>query len=250
VLHDLLAFGGSMEEQLYREIEDTIPFLQTVIAPQIQESFDEVTKLWTSSRHLGMYSFGCMFSEDLRKRFKSNEDLWDGEYKVRRKNNVYIMGIGAVDLHTHRVDQKSGIPRGAKAVKKSLDAKTPVQMRYYVKDGKLSVGPECPGNLVLAINAHPESGLKDIFVGVLGNGEDERYVWRKIFPVYSQTCIDNNLLESAFLTAEEENAPVVTLQDEAKTTRVERPIEETEPGKIVHMDDYKNKRNIKEAVKE
>lgn len=228
------------KKELFDEIEDIIPILQKSIIPFIQEGTEAVTKAYSFDSYLSPYSFGCMLWDDLTSRFFSAKaDLLENDIEIRRRRHVNIITVkDGIDLHYHRVDEKSSLPSGAKSVKNSITSTPKVkQMALFSANYE-----NYPDNIILAIDANYEEGLNGVFIGLLEADQSKKkgYEWEKTFPVYLADEISLRLLESSNShNIVPEAEPTVFIQNETLQP------DEKDPDNIVSLDEYKqNKENI------
>lgn len=218
---------------MFDEIEDIIPLLQSFILPFIEDGVEAVSNVYSLNPYFSPYSFGCMLWDDLTGRFFSAKAyLSENGIEIRCKNNVNIITISSIDLHYHRVDGKTNIPKGAKSVKHYIESRPKARQLILFLDNYV----ECPGNIVLAIDANHKGGLRKVFLGLLEANllKGKGYEWEKTFPVYPINEESLGLPESFKCPAEEEAIPTVSLLQDA----ILQPSEK-DPDNVVILNNYK-----------
>jgi hypothetical protein len=221
--------------ELHLEIERLLPVLEEVVVPQIKESFFEVSEKWKAFQYHNNFTFGCNFKTDLTLRLRDNERLFEGVYSLARVRNAPFLDFLTLQMSYHRVDPRTGVPKGGKLVKecaKLMGMGLPKQMRFAVIKGEARFCPEPPRNVVLGIDAHPDYGLRQVFVGILlpSGRNPDRFEYPRKFIIYSS--IPSETIEP--VAPEKEVSPVVSVEEKPL------PPQEKEPGIVVHLDRHRS----------
>lgn len=144
-----------------KKLEEIALMVEEHILPEIEESVEVCMSSYHSDEFNDSWTFGTNFWRNVWNRFKSVSSFEDcpfdylGGNKYKLKVNDFIIGC-------HRIDRKSRIPAGAKALKE----KAPVQLPPVL--ARLGYPQERPSdNIVIAVDADPEKGLREVFLGKL-----------------------------------------------------------------------------------
>ncbi len=182
------------------------------------------------------FTFGCAFRTDLTYRLKDNERLFEGVYWLSRVRNAHVLDFFPLRISFHRVDSRTGIPKGGMFAKRSAREfflGLPRQIRYAVIKGAPRFYPDPPRNVILGIDADPDYGLKEVFAGVLLPSEHGPYEFEypRKFVIYSSG--DADMMEP--VVPERDASPVVLLNEKLDETAL--PPQEEEPGTMVSLND-------------
>jgi hypothetical protein len=164
-----------MEEVNIKTIEDMVPYVQEYLLPEIQQAVEICVKSYRDDPVFNdTYTFGTQFWRNTWNRFKSVAiEYEDCPFDLCGKGNEYKLKLGPFILRHHRINEQSKLPNGAKAVKSSADF---LQMKLFSDEWNAPVEID---NIVLAIDADIEKGLKEIFLGEIMplSLESKKYKW-------------------------------------------------------------------------
>ena len=168
-----------MEKTEIIELEDVASHVLEHLVPEIQQSVEVCIRCFHMDEFNDMWTFGTQLWRNTWNRLKTVAEFEDCPFEICGKGNEYKFKIGPFVLRHRRIDNESKLPNGAKAVKASAAQ----QMFLFGEDWEAPVEID---NIVLAIDADVQNGLKEVFVGELKqkNPEAKQYKWGKKVPVY------------------------------------------------------------------
>ncbi len=168
-----------MGQPYIKELEDIVPYVLEHLVPEILDSVEACVRSFHDDIYNDSWIFGTHLWKNIWNRFESVSRFEDCPFEIVGKGNEYKLKIGPFVLRHHRIDQESKLPTGAKGVKASASQ----QMNMF---GEEWAPPVEIDNIVLAIDADVNSGLKEVFVGELKqqNPDTKQYEWGKKVPVY------------------------------------------------------------------
>jgi hypothetical protein len=186
-----LFFGGLMEKHDFETLDNIAPYVQEHLLPEIQQSVDTCIKSYWDDDFNDMWIFGTHLWKNTWNRFRSVAEFEDCPFEVCGKGNEYKLKIGQFILRHHRINEESKLPNAAKAVKSAADQ---IQMTLFGE--KWDVPAEID-NIVLAIDADVENGLKEVFVGELMSYApmSNKYMWAKKVPIYLADGVKSSTAE-------------------------------------------------------
>lgn len=175
-----LFFGDIMKEYNFETLDQIAPYVHEHLFPEIQQSVDTCIKSYWDDDFNDMWIFGTHLWKNIWNRFKSVAEFEDCPFYVCGKGNEYKLQIGQFILRHHRINEESKLPNAAKAVKFAADQ---IQMTLFGEEWDV---PAEIDNIVLAIDADIENGLKEVFVGELISYAPmfNKYKWAKKIPIY------------------------------------------------------------------
>ncbi len=161
---------------------DIAPHVTEHFLPEIHASVDTCIDSYEADPFNDSWTFGTQLWRNLWNRLKTVAELNDCPFEVYGKGNEYKLKIGRFILRHHKINSKTKLPSGAKAVKEAAS----VQMTIYSFLGETP--PELPSidNIVIAINATIKSGLIEVFIGELlpVSNDFNKYEWSNKAQVY------------------------------------------------------------------
>jgi hypothetical protein len=171
-----------MKTPAIESLEDLVPHVQEHLLPQIEQAVEICVNCYLMDTAFNdTWTFGTQFWRNTWNRFKAvAEELDECLFEVCGKGNEYKLKLGPYVLRHHRINQKSKLPSGAKAVKSAAHE---VQLSLFSDD---SVGPVENDNIVIAIDADVRRGLKEVFLGELMplERDSKKYKWVNKAPVF------------------------------------------------------------------
>lgn len=217
-----------MDRPEINELEDIVPFAFDHLLPQIQEAVEVCVKSYLDDPFFNdMWIFGTHLWKNTWNRFDALSDFEDCPFEACGKGNEYKLKIGPYILRHHRIDQDSKLPNGAKAVKASA--------KEICLFGDEWQAPVEIDNIVLAIDADVENGLKEVFIGELKQKRPgtDKYKWGKkvsVFLAEGREASDVGIIEisnhPAFKHAPEEEIAEVAVG--LNTTLTDKKISESD----------------------
>jgi hypothetical protein len=141
-------------------LEDIAPLVQEHLLPEIQASAESCMESYHADNFNDSWVFGTQLWRNIWNRIKSVVTFEDCPFEVHGKLNEGKLKIGRYILRCHKIDRESGVPAGARALKRDA----PVQfslpfLNIHEKD--------LIDNVVIAIDADPDNGLRQVFLGEL-----------------------------------------------------------------------------------
>jgi hypothetical protein len=214
------------------ELEDIVPHAKDHLFPEIQESVERcIESFMVDPVFNDTWTFGTNLWKNTWNRFKGIfEECEDCPFEICGKGNEYKFKIGPYILRHHRINEESGLPNGGNAVKKSAN-----QMCLFGDEWQAPVEID---NIVLAIDADIENGLKEIFIGELKQKRSgtNKYEWGKKVPVYLADGMEASSAEiieisnyPGFKHAPEEK--IAEVEVELDTTLIDKKIFESDKEK-------------------
>jgi len=163
-------------------LEDMVPHVQEHLLPQIKQAVEICVNCFLMDTAFNdTWTFGTQFWRNTWNRFKAvAEVLEDCPFEVCGKGNEYKLKLGKYVLRHHRINQQSKLPSGAKAVKSAANY---IQLSLFSDEWGAPVEND---NIVIAIDADPRRGLKEVFLGELMplEPDSKKYRWENKAPVY------------------------------------------------------------------
>ena len=172
-----------MNNPILETLEDVAPFVVEHLLPEIQESVEVCIECYNLDDSFNdSWTFGTQLWRNIWNRFKSAASFEDCPFEVYGKGNEYKLKIGRYILRHHKIDRETRLPSGAKAVKESAS----FQMSIFSLLGEDPVQQPTIDNIVIAIDANIQSGLKEVFVGELMpyDLESKKFKWVSKAPVF------------------------------------------------------------------
>jgi hypothetical protein len=168
-----------MEKPKIESLEDIAPYVNEYLLPEIQQSVEVCTRSYWDDHYNDMWIFGTHLWKNTWNRFKDAVSFEDCPFDNCGNGNEYKLKIGPFVIRHHRIDEESKLPSGARAVKEAAA----MQMSLFSEEWGAPVEID---NIVLAIDADTDKGLKEVFIGELTPIEpnSKKYKWTKKVPVY------------------------------------------------------------------
>ncbi len=197
-----------MEKVNIETLEDMVPYVQEHLLPEIQQAVEICMKSYYDDPVFNdMYTFGTHFWRNTWNRFKSVAlEYEDCPFDLCGKGNEYKLKLGPFVLRHHRINEQSKLPIGAKAVKSSAAF---IQTSLFSDEWDAPVEID---NIVLAIDADVEKGLKEIFLGEIMplSLESKKYKWANkahVFLADGTEASTAEMIQLADMTGSEHHAP-------------------------------------------
>jgi len=150
-----------MPDTDFRTIEDIAPHVKTYLLPAIEEAVEVCVKSFTDDPFNDEWIFGTHLWKNIWNRLKYTASQEDCPFELSGKGNEYKLKIGSFTVRHHRIDRSTNLPRAAKAVK---SAATLIQLMLFSGEWDQSGEKE---NIVIAIDADADKGLREVFIGEL-----------------------------------------------------------------------------------
>ena len=168
-----------MAEKRIHDLGDLSPHLSEHLLPAIKDAVEVCVNSYHDDPFNDNYTFGTQLWRNLWNRFRKLSDSDDCPFKVHGAGNEYKLKLGPFVLRHHRIDRKTRIPRAGKAAKTMADM---YQLRLW-DDYDANLRNE---NIIIAIDADPRDGLREVFYGELENysQDPKRYQWARKFLLY------------------------------------------------------------------
>lgn len=211
-----------MNNPIAETLEDVARFAEEHLLPEIQESVEVCIACYNLDDSFNdSWTFGTQLWRNTWNRFKSAASFEDCPFEVYGKGNEYKLKISRYILRHHKIDRESRLPSGAKAVKESA------QMSLFSLLDAYPVQYPIIDNVVIAIDANVQSGLKEVFVGELMPYalDSKKFKWVNRAPVFlaegHKASTDEfvslpNLFTPTHAPVEEISEPVLKFIDEKK----------------------------------
>lgn len=157
-----------------KEIEDIVPYVRKYLLPAIEDATEVCRRSFFDDPYNDSWIFGTHFWKNSWNRFKEIAERQDSPIELYGQGNEYKMRLGPFVIRHHRVDRKTRIPRAGKAAKLYADM---IQLSLW-DDMDTALRKD---NIIIAIDADEDYGLREVFIGELENYSPERnkYQWRK-----------------------------------------------------------------------
>lgn len=171
-----------MDDITVETLEDIAPHVVEHLLPAIQDAVEVAVAAYKADPFNDSWTFGTHLWKNTWNRFKSAARFEDCPFTLCGKGNEYKLKIGRYIIRHHKIDDESSIPTGAKAVKESAG----FQLSLLTYCGLAPVERRSIDNIVIAIVANMEKGLREVFVGELLQcaPDSTKYRWEKKVPVY------------------------------------------------------------------
>ncbi len=208
-----------MKDLKIEKIEDVVPVIRRHLIQEIEKAVEVCIDAHKADPFNDNYTFGTQFWKNMWNRINQIANSGDTPLEPHGKANEYKFRIGRFILRHHRVGGQYSLPRSAKSAKREA-----IQLNLF--------GPTYPEllpgeNFILAIEAEPDEGLNDVFIGELRQSSTtEEFCWERKIPVFTPgelSILKGNLTQHP-------------LEEEAFVEIHYQP-NETEPDEIVTLDD-------------
>lgn len=211
----MIETGGHMNSQKYQTLKDLAAPVAEHLVPEIEKAVEVCIKSFLDDEFNDKWIFGTHLWKNTWNRFETLTDFEDCPFEVYGKGNEYKLKIGPFVVRHHRIDRGTRIPKGARAAKTAASA---VQLALF--KGEWGVAFE-KDNIVIAIDADIEDGLREVFIGELMplSFDSKKYSWVERVPVYlaegaepsSEEIIQVTDMPGFSQFAPEEEIPEVTI---------------------------------------
>lgn len=173
-----------MNQPKTENLEDLASHVVEHLLPEIHASVETCVEAYRADTFNDSWTFGTQFWKNLWNRFSTVAELEDCPFEEYGGGNEYKLRIGKYIVRQHRVNNKTKMPTGAKAVKKAAE-----QMDIYsLLGGEVPKRPQDPSvdNIVIGINVTTSKGLLEVFVGELRPVPfaTNKYEWAEKAPVF------------------------------------------------------------------
>lgn len=166
----------------YETLEEIAHAVTEHLLPEINQSVEVCVKSYLDDPVFNdMWIFGTQLWRNAWNRFEAVASFADCPFEIGEKGNEYKLRLGKYVIRHHRIDQKTRLPNAAKAAKSAADA---LQQRMLFSEEWQT--PFEIGNIIIAIDADINSGLKEVFVGKImpHSYRSNQYHWEEKVPVY------------------------------------------------------------------
>lgn len=169
-----------MDTLNYQTLEALVPPVAEYLVPEIEKAVEVCLKSFMEDEFNDNWIFGTHLWKNTWNRFETLASFEDCPFDICGKGNEYKLKIGPFVVRHHRIDSETQIPKGARAVK---SAATAIQLELFDGGGNLPIEKD---NIVIAIVADIQNGLREIFIGELmpHSLESKQYRWAKRISVY------------------------------------------------------------------
>ncbi len=216
-----------MKKPVIRTPDDIVPHAQEHLLPEIHQAVEACMKSYWDDEYNDMWTFGTQLWKNTWNRFKEVAKFEDCPFEEWGKGNEYKLRIGPFVIRHHRIDEETKLPNGAKGVKTAATYK---QMGLFAEKWD---APAEADNIILAVDADPKNGLREVFIGELIplDGESKKYMWEKKVSVFrtddAEDTAEEDIRNSNTVGSKQEVPP-----EEVPKVLVEREkTEEAESGK-------------------
>lgn len=197
-----------MNSPKYEKLQEIAQPVAEYLLPEIEQSVEICVKsYWDDPTFNDQWIFGTHLWKNAWNRFEAASSFNDCPFEVCGKGNEYKLRIGKFVVRHHRIDQQTKLPSSAKAVKSAADA---IQMMLFDDEWCAPVEID---NIIIAIDADVDSGLKEVFVGELmpHSKLSKQYRWVQKAPVYLAEGVkssDSGIIQVTDKTNFKQFAPV------------------------------------------
>jgi len=157
------------------DLQDAVPYFTEFVLPEIEKAVEVACRTLALDENNDTWVFGTTLWRNLWNRVKRMAQADDNPFRVFERENAYDFCLGTLRVRHHRVNATTLLPGSGVAAKSYADYN---QFRF---DGD---GFGAPGfdHAVLAIVAHPVTGLREVFIGILGRTASG-YHWIQQAPI-------------------------------------------------------------------
>ena len=203
-----------MFKDLTEKLEDIAPILRDLFLATTKEAVEVcIASYETDVRYNDNYTFSTQLWRNLWNRYHEVALQPETPISNSGKGNDFAFKILDIIFKHHRIDRQGSIPKGAKAAKACAD-RIHYQTNFYWPELE-DLGDQT--NIILAIDADPENGLRDIFIGKLvrETGRVKSYFWSNVVYIYRSDEDQQEIKLHEAVHAEPEAEPVLTLTKDA-----------------------------------
>ena len=168
-----------MQESEFETLEDMALYVSEHLVPAIEQAVEVCVRSYREDPFNDNWIFGTHLWKNVWNRFATLASLDDCPFERCGKGNEYKLKIGHFVVRHHRIDRVTTIPRAARAAKSAAY----VQSILFDDEWDHTIEKD---NIVIAIDADVNDGLREIFVGELMpySIESNKYGWAKKVPVF------------------------------------------------------------------
>ena len=163
-------------------LDDISPFVQEYLLPHIQQSVAICINCYLMDTAFNdTWTFGTQFWRNTWNRFKTvAKEVDECPFEIYGNESEYKLKLSSYVIRHHRINTKSKLPSGAKAAKL---AAYNMQQMYLFNDWSTPVEKE---NVIIAIDADINNGLKEVFIGEIMplEKDSKKYKWVNKAPVF------------------------------------------------------------------
>ena len=207
-------------------LRELVPLVREHLLPMIRDAVDVCVRSHADDEYNDNFTFGTQAWKNLWNRLQEYAAKEGTPFKPSGDLKDYSIRVQGVRLKPHSVNTDTRLPNSARAIKKRIN----LQLTLFPDADGIACLPE---TVVLAFEASPEEGLREVFLGVLQkNGFTTQYEWRDVAQVYERDgageTVDTATPSSAERVAEEpEAAPTLDYdpgkrQEEESTSLAEK----------------------------
>ena len=180
-----------------KKLEEIALMVEEHLLPEIKESVEVCMSSYHSDEFNDSWTFGTNFWRNVWNRLKSVSSFEDcpfdylGGNKYKLKMDQYIIGC-------HRIDKKSRIPAGAKALKREAPVQLPPILANleYLQELRPLID-----NVVIAVDADPVKGLREVFLGELVRIYDSKnFIFKNIVSIFIAENEEMTTEQCSYLT--------------------------------------------------
>lgn len=170
-----------MQESEFENLKDVALHVNEHLFPVIEQAVEVCVRSFWADPFNDKWIFGTHLWKNIWNRFAVLASLDDCPFELCGKGNEYKLKIGPFVVRHHRIDRETTIPRAARAAKSAADAA--IQLRLFDDEWDHTIEKY---NIIIAIDADVDDGLREIFVGELMpcSTESNKYRWAKKEPVW------------------------------------------------------------------
>jgi hypothetical protein len=194
------------------KVEDLVPVVRKYLVPSIEKAVVASVDAHAADPYNDNYTFGTQFWKNTWNRIDEIAASGETPIKLHGKGNEYTFRIGRFILRHHRVGGENLLPNSAKSAKSAA-----VQLNLFDPTYPNMLPGE---NIILAIEADPRGGLRDIFIGDLKQDPySAQLYWEKAIPVFTpeELLILKGEAVMRYLPIESEPGDLVNLEIEQAT---------------------------------
>ena len=170
-----------MESKKFSGLEEIVPLVQEHLLPEIKRACEVCLKSYGEDPAFNdKWTFGTHLWKNTWNRFKAVAELEDCPFEVWGKGNDYQLKIGHFIVRHHRIDRETTLPNAAKAAKSAA-----ITLQMMLFDGLYTDTTE-KGNIIIAIDADTNDGLREVFLGELMplSLDSNKFRWEKKVRVF------------------------------------------------------------------
>lgn len=196
-------------------LESLAPYVEQYMLQHIRDAVAHCCSTYNAEEFDTNYTFGTHVWGNLTRRLLEAAKRGEIPFQLLHPLNMARFQIGPYVLRHHRIDTGSKIPRGAHAAKAAAN-----QLSLF-DDEDFGEAIRFNENAILAIDATPEAGLIEVFLGFLEKDRRGRsYMWSHKVVIFSATT---GIPNSALTPIEPEIEPEVSITPSVSITPIVVP---------------------------